>query len=562
MRKSLRWFLGLGFCMAAAGCSAAKNQGNKPVEPSNLILGLPLEVDVSPIDPEPLLGAVAERVMSEGASELHVVATGAAAEGDRVGGFVQVKPDMCLVSYARGSKGVEDLDILVFDDEGASLMADQTLGAAPGVVLCPPHAERMYLLARVASGQGVIALGAHAVKPERAQAVAIHLGARMTQEEGRGPQQSAWPGLEERVERRRSDLGGKWLELGRAARPVSQRAPTYVSTSLPAATCLDVMVIPNEEVRGLQVNLQDEQGMVIGRAIEQGEDRVALVCSPVDTTISVEVRPLRGHGMAAVVLSRSEAGTEKELAALPDARRVGSMLPLPELAQRTEAALGPHYSVKKKLVGRGPLQIGATVSHRHRLAAGCTRLDILAGAPLTSVRASLWSSDILWSRAEGGEQATVFGCTDRPTDVEVEVEGQGGPGQHLVEARWAAEASPQLLANPVAAARLLGRLNAGANVVLPSMLQDVRDVEVNQDSRHTLPYSIAQGTCQTMVVALNPLASGVTLWLKEGQEIVERGHGGEVASVRRCAQDRPLRGEAHVTVSAGQSRALVGILNR
>ncbi len=563
---SWRWRTGLALAVVGAGlsfgCSGGLPKGQTAEASDALVLGAPVEVDSRGIDAAALLGSTAEGLVSEGASGLQVVAAEAAAEGDRVGGFVQVRADACLIAYARGTGSVEDLDILVFDDAGESLMADQAVSPSPAVVVCPPHAGRMYVTARVASGQGLVALGVQAVEPSRAAAMAIRLGARMSAREGEMLRQEAWPGLAGRVEQRRSELAGRWVELRRLSVPVSQRAPTYVSVPLPGSRCLDVLVVPNEEVRGLQVTVADDRGAVIARGADRGEERVALVCSPTDTTISVEVRPRRGHGMAAVVLSRSEAGAETELAVRPDARRGGPMLPLEDVSRRVTSLLATGKQGRAKEVGRGPLRMGGTVLHRHRAAAGCTRFDVLAGAPLTSLRAALWQGDALWARAEGGEQTTLFGCVDQATDVELEVEGQGQPGEHLVEARWEGDVPVALRAHPVAAARLLGRLNAGGEVTPASAVTDVRVVDVDQEHRHTQSVAVPAGSCRTWVASLGPGASGLSVLALAGREVVARGHGGEVATARLCASEGPLRAELRLTVGAGRTQALVGLVDR
>ena len=329
-------------CLLSAGCgrSAAPATPQPSADASSsLVLSAPVQVDLGGIDAEGLLAPSTEVADQEGASPLQVLATGAAAEGDRIGGFVSLRPDTCLVAYARGTSDIEDLDVLTFDDGGTSLIADQSIRPNPAVVVCPPHPERIYVTARVASGQGLVALGIHGVKPTRAAALAIKLGARMSASEDEEMTQEAWPGLSKRIEERRKELSGRWMMLRRLSFPVSPRAESYVSVPLPAASCLDVLVMPNEETRGLRVEIADESGLIIARGAERGEDRVALVCSPVDTNVTIGIRPRRGHGLAAVVLSRSEVGAETELAIRPDARRVGPMQPLEATRQQVASRL-------------------------------------------------------------------------------------------------------------------------------------------------------------------------------------------------------------------------------
>ena len=547
-------------CGGAASTSVASPATESTAKP--LVLSGRIEIDRGGIDTDALLGSSAETALSEGATPLRLVAAGAAAEGDRLGGFVNVRQDSCLVAYARGTSDVEDLDVLTFDDRGASLTADQSISPNPAVVLCPPHPDRIYVAARVASGHGLVALGVQAIDPNQAAAVAIKLGAQMSSSEGQLMTQESWPGLAKRIEQRRAELSGRWMELRRLSMPVSPRAESYVSVPLPASRCLDVLVMPNEETRGLRVDVADDNGTIITRGAERGEDRVALVCSPVETTITVGVRPRRGHGLAAVVLSRSEAGGETELAIRPDARRVGPMQPLDDVRKQVGSTLTAARYPKAKEVGRGPLEIGNTVLHSVRLNPGCTRFDVLAGTPIASIRASLWAGDALWASAEGGEQTTLYGCTSQPADVEIEVEGQGPPGQHAVEARAEVRPPAILRDHPIAAGRLLARANGGGEVVPASSMADVRVLEVDRDHRGSYPMTIAKGTCKLVIAALGPGATGVEVQAVAGNTVISKGNGGSVASVRVCADEAPLSAEIRVSVSAGKTMALAASLAR
>jgi hypothetical protein len=158
----------LGLTMALFGCG----QGQKPPVSSEVAAASVEAIDGSD-HARHLLGSATKSALSEGATDLRIVGADAATEGDRIGGFVEVKSDACLVAYARGTSAVEDLDLLVFDDRGASLLTEESVGALPGVILCPPHPGRVYVAARVSSGWGLVALGVHAVSPERAPALAI-----------------------------------------------------------------------------------------------------------------------------------------------------------------------------------------------------------------------------------------------------------------------------------------------------------------------------------------------------------------------------------------------------
>lgn len=569
-RARRSWAAALGTAASALLASAC-GPSTSPATPASptdasgepLVLSAPVLVDRGGIDAGALLAPSTEAVLEEGATPLQVLATGAATEGDRIGGFVAVQPHTCLVAYARGTSDIEDLDVLTFDDDGTSLIADQSIRPNPAVVVCPPHPERIYVTARVASGQGLVALGVHSIAPEQAPALAIKLGARMSASESEMMTREAWPGLSKRIEQRREELSGRWMMLRRLSLPVSPRAESYVSVPLPAASCLDVLVMPNEETRGLRVEIADETGLIIARGADRGEDRVALVCSPVDTTVTIGIRPRRGHGLAAVILSRSEAGAETELAIRPDARRVGPMQSLDVTREQVAARLAQGGYGARRVVGQGRLEIGNTVLHRARLSPGCTRLDVLAGRPVTGVRASLWVDDALWASTEGGEQTTLWGCTNRAVEAEVEVEAHGQPGPHVVEARAEARPAPVLRNHPLAAARLMARANAGQPVPAAA-LEDLHVVDLDAQNRGTQSFPVPAGTCKTVVAALGPGASGITLQLVDTRHntVAVTNQGAYVASARVCSDDVPMLLQARLVAGTGTTSALFGTLRR
>src|SRR6185295_15707818 len=90
----------------------------------------------------------AEIAVSLGAGPLQVAVTDVGGDGDRVGGFVGIPADQCVLGYARSSQGIEDLDLYAYGDDGNILAADEATDPQPAVVICPPHAARAYFAAR------------------------------------------------------------------------------------------------------------------------------------------------------------------------------------------------------------------------------------------------------------------------------------------------------------------------------------------------------------------------------------------------------------------------------
>ena len=90
-------------CASACACASATPHG-EPARLSALVV-----VPGTP-DARPLLDAPSSVAAAAGAGPLVVVAAGEASERERMGAFVDVPADACIVAYARGGDSVDDLD--------------------------------------------------------------------------------------------------------------------------------------------------------------------------------------------------------------------------------------------------------------------------------------------------------------------------------------------------------------------------------------------------------------------------------------------------------------------
>src|SRR5690606_4768635 len=100
--------LALLFALAFLGCAARP----KPASPRTA--EGPTEAPrVSPggLEARPLLGDLPLRASKLGAGPLAIVASGPMAEGERLGAFVEVPRDACLLAYGRASASLEDIDL-------------------------------------------------------------------------------------------------------------------------------------------------------------------------------------------------------------------------------------------------------------------------------------------------------------------------------------------------------------------------------------------------------------------------------------------------------------------
>lgn len=513
----------------------------------------PLAVIDPPKSAAALLGNVADQASRRGADALVVIAEGVASEGDRVGGFASVPEGACVVVYARGSKGVADLDLFAFADDGSPLGADESSSADPAILLCPPLPGRVYFAARVASGSGLVAVGAQRVRAESASAVAAAAGAKPRGEEtGR---LESWPGLEAKLAAHRRAVGSSWQDVRRFAVGLDPRAATRTSAAVEPDRCLDVLIVPTDEVPALDVVAEDASGRVVARALTDGRDRTMVLCSREGANVTIAARPRGGSGSAAFLLSRGPKGGAPEISDAVRIDYVSSSLPVEkaraELARDADAAWG-----KPLDVGGGRAKTGSRTSRSAKLARGCTRLDVIAGEPLGPVSAAVWDdAGVLVSESDGALRATLYACGGERS-VRVDVESGGAPGPFVIDARTWKDPPAELLKRPRAAARLLDRI-AGTEVLPPSTVESARSVDLEADRLGTSGFVVAAGSCAEAIVALE---SGAGLDLRmvdeaSGEDVTGRGR--YVASQRICGGKTSRKVRLELRVDEGPGPALV-----
>jgi hypothetical protein len=504
------------------------------------------------------LGHDAEIAVSLGAGPLQVAVTEVGGDGDRVGGFVGIPADQCVLAYARGSQSIEDLDLYAYGDDGTILAADEATDPQPAVVICPPHPARAYFAARIVAGRGIVAIGVHPLAPSVAAQVGRALGARGRPGEELG-RIEAWPGLDEKVTQHRRLVGARWEEVRRVAVQADARAPTRISASVDGGRCLDVYVVPSEEFAQLDLAILDSDDRVIVRAPVIGRERTAIVCSPVQTPLSIELRPHTGQGLCAIVLARSAAGAEREIGGAFFVARVAPQAELSiERAQRAKPLRALGYG-DATTVGTGTADVGRRISFPLNLPDGCARLDVIGGRPIAGLSADVWDpSSNLVASGTGGDGPTIFVC-GKAGRARIDVEALSRPGPFAVEMRRERTATPSLLAHPAAAARILATLNARTDLVTAGAASEAKVLTLEPTSLKTFDIQVPEGRCGDVVVGIDAGGAGVDLRLVDGQsgEEFSLARGRLLAQSRVCAagRARSLRGE--LRLAAGKADALV-----
>lgn len=547
MRSPTLWCALAAALVAASGChppAPCKAQPRAPVV-------LPAAGDAEATE---LLQPLAKLARDKGASDLSVVASALGSEGDRAGGFVAVPKDRCMLFFARGSTGVGDVDLFTFHDDGSPLVTDESASDQAAVLLCPPAPDRVYASARIASGSGLVALGAQEVDKTVAEAAARAIGARAPG--GETGRLESWPGLEAKIVSHRRALGSVWEDVRRFAAPVDARAPTRTTITIEAGRCMDVLVVPSDEVANIELVAETEDGRIAARGLSEGRDRSLVLCSERGDVVTIAARPRASAGMAAFVIARSREGASSELARLQRIERITQSLPVDgaraALAKMLDAGWG-----KGKTVGAGQAKVGSRSSVPLRLAKGCSRVDVIAGSPLGPVSAALWDADgKLLAESSGSLRATLYACGPA-RDVRVDVESRGRIGPFGVDLRQWTDPTGEMMKLPLAAARLLERIVGSADSA-PDVARGANGVDLVAGRLHTSSFIIPANACTDVFAALDDSGSGLEVRLVDeasGEDMIGRSRF--VASQRLCAGASPRKARLELRVDVGPAKALV-----
>ncbi len=493
----------------------------------------------------------------ERASEVVVVEAGVA--GDRIATLVDVPTDSCAVLIARGTDSVEDLDLLAYGEDGAVLGMDEGVDRTPALLICPPHPLRVYVAARIAAGHGLVAVGVERMPPKDAERVASKYHARHSQADT-DARLSAWPGLAERIAEHRQRLGGKWSDVRRVAVPLDARIPTRLSATVEQNRCLHALVLASEELSHIELSALDDNGQILGRAAALGRDRSLVVCSPITSSVSLELRPQGGRGVAVLVLSQSEPGTASDI---DDAWRVELFESgtLDDARAKTAARLQGLGYAKAKILKTGVLQPGRLDSATVALPNGCARLDVLAGAPVRDMSARLWSADDSLIAESAGAAPVLFACSGGGT-ARLDTESLARPGAYSIELRVEPEAPASLTASPLAASRLLHHMLEHGLIRNGAQAGKIGHHSLSPERLDSEDVLVPLGRCVDYTLALGPGSTGAEVRFIDSQSGTELAwsRGTHATSARVCAVDAQSGGTVHarveLRVAAGHSEAL------
>jgi hypothetical protein len=546
-------------------CGGAQKEAKTPQARAGLG---PPRVTPGELDARVLLGELPARAQKLGAGPVALVAAGEVVEGERLGAFVDIPPDACLLGYARGSTSIEDLDVAAFADEGNPVAVDEGPDPRPTMLVCPPHPDRVYLAARAASGDGLVALAAHIVPREVAVALARAIGAHGGT--GGGPRPAeAWPGLDDHVRARQTALGGSWQETKRIAVAVDARAPTAVSLPIEPDQCVDALVVPDDDVSLLEVEVGDGEGRVIARARDGGVDRSLTVCSPLAFTGTLWVRPHIGRGLAAVVLAKARGEVARDITGRVEIAWVAPSQPLDATKAARNAALAKAGYGAPAAESKGQLVLGRRTSVPLELVApGCSRVDVVAGAPLALIAASLWeesaalpaSASALVASGEGADAVTLFACGPAKGKARLDLETRGRPGPFAVMVRKERWQDATFTKHPLAAGRMLSRAADGPTMLHEGSPLAARTAMLEPSRLISWEQAIAPGKCLRVAAGAEGDGTGLEARIFDvaTSDELDRSHAQNAVSVRACAAGEKRQVRVELRSTSGRLEVVVG----
>lgn len=507
------------------------------------------------LDATKLLSETTARALALGAGPPSIVASGQLSAGERIGAFVEVPVDGCLLAYARASTSLEDIDVAVFAEEGNPVAVDEGPDSHPTVLLCPPHPSRVYAAVHAASGEGLVALSAQIVPRDRAAEVGKALRAHGAR--GEMPSAEAWPGLADHVVKHRASLGGTWEEQRRVAVAIDERAPTSIAMPIDAGECIDGLVIASEDASLLDAEVTDDATRVIARANGVGKDLSLVVCSETALNASLVIRPHVGAGVAAVVLSRAPLATGADLTSATHLAWVPSRASLQDARTRLDAELVRAGYAQPTSVTNVTTVLGRRATVSLDPAEPCRRIDVVGGAPVAWVRASVWDDKgTSFGESVGSSQLVLFACGKGKLGVDVDVRGRGGPVAIVSrKERWQ---SPSFAAFPLAASRML--LRASQTGASDGPVGTVRQFAIDASRRESWESTIAVNTCLLTTAGSEGDGTGLTMEAIDATtgDIIDRGAGAHATGVRACARGAPRRVRYEVRASAGKLDTVAG----
>ena len=190
----------------------------------------------------------------------------------------------------------------------------------------------------------------------------------------------------------------------------------------------------------------------------------------------------------------------------------------------------------------------------------CSRIDVIAGAPLALVLAQAWTDKgSLLSEEEGVWGTALFACARGKGQLDLEAHGRSGPFAVTVRPeRWQNAA---FSAHPLAASRMLARAAAGPIMLHDGIAVSVRSATLEEGKLLSWTETVPPSGCLQASAGAEGEGSGLELRVFDaatGEEL-DRSHAERAVSVRACAPEKKVPDvRIELRVTGGKLDVVIG----
>ncbi len=331
---------------------------------------------------------------------------------------------------------------------------------------------------------------------------------------------------------------------------MDSRVATHISVTVPGQRCLDALALASEEVARLELLAEDENGRIFARGRQKGPNRSLLFCAgEQDQELRLVIRPHAGRGLAVLAVSTTRSRQDR--------LDLNPAIPVEYLstgdAAKSDPPLPPPRTVK-----RLSLRVGELSSWEMRLN-GCSRLDLIPDAALVGYAARVWKGDgSLLSATRGKWEGPMFACAKGSVRIEAEATRRGGT--LLMEVRETAQVPGALLGLPLAASRLLARMQVAGVIRFADGVSMIEQVSLQESKLHASEFIVPRGRCLQVFVAKDQGGFGVEARMLEQDSGLDLAfaRGGTGLQLSACAPaGTPVSGSLQVRTVRGSAPALI-----
>ncbi len=336
---------------------------------------------------------------------------------------IEVPATQCLTLTVVGSRGLGDLDAIVYAPNGEVISEDTQSDAHPSVQLCAGvQPRKLYFHLTAYQGAGAYAFASFLTKRERYKELVRAVGGR--------------PGFAvfgaERGERGRlrnfmRGLVRRGFES--AGEPTQVRLASDQKVLLPLvakqARCYTVAAFRGGEVEDLNLSVFGPNGAVIAYDFSQASEAAAQFCVKRSGDHAIEIHAKRGQGAAEVAVFQAPdtaIGGERGLWLGSRGNPARAQAPLQSNMQTALASAEADGWREQRLRARGRLVQAESVAHQISLEAGCTLLVASGGRGIGSFRIRLPGRDVDESE---GPVSRVEICASGSRQVQLQLTANG-----------------------------------------------------------------------------------------------------------------------------------------